>query len=257
MSGTFAGALDAIFRTCLVMVEWFNWLLPFVMFVLVAEQTAATGMEPMLLMGALLLVLGLSTLIAMAVCTVVVAIRAQEPLWKVVKAYQPLFMTTVATGSSMAVIPWIISLLSRRLRFNALAVEMIVPLQSVILRAGSIIVYVAGTIFIAQLYGRELDIEELIFIGIASSLLAVAAAGVSGPAMFAQIGVLCGYLKLPFEAAFVLFMALDTVIHQARTLSNVFTITAATAMIAPKQARQENIQDNATTMLNGTRETVV
>lgn len=235
-SESFANALDAVFRACITLTEWFNWLLSPAMFVLVAHQTATTGLEPLRLMGGFLLALGLSAILVMAVSVAVVAARARQPLWTVIRAHQPLFMTTVATGSSMAAIPWIVSLLTRNLKFNQLVVELIVPLLSVVLRAGPIMLYVTGTIFIAQLYDRHLDIYDLVFITLASSLLGSATTGVSGPAMLLQMSVLCGYLRLPFDAAFVLFITLDTAIHQARTLSIVFTVTAAAAVIAPQTA---------------------
>lgn len=246
-SESLATALDAVFRACIILTEWFNWLLSPAMFVLVAHQTATTGLEPLRLMGGFLIVLGLSATLVMAVSMAVVAARAGQPLWTVLRAHQPLFMTTVATGSSMAAIPWIVSLLTGTLKFNRIVVELIVPLLSVVLRAGPIMLYVTGTIFIAQLYHRQLDLHDLVFIALAASLLGIATAGLSGPAMLLQMNVLCGYLRLPFEAAFVLFITLDTAIHQARTLSIVFTVTAATAVIAPRAGAGRGAASDDTT----------
>ena len=45
--------------------------------------------------------------------------------------------------------------------------------------------------------------------------------------------ILCGYLQLPFEAAFALFIAVDAVTDTLMTLASVSTVTAATAAIAP------------------------
>ena len=57
----------------------------------------------------------------------------------------------------------------------------------------------------------------------------------------AQVGIICGYLGLPFEAAFVLFASVDAVTDTLRTLILVFTISAATAAIAPIEPHPEHV----------------
>ncbi|TGV52338.1 sodium:dicarboxylate symporter, partial [Mesorhizobium sp. M2D.F.Ca.ET.160.01.1.1] len=51
--------------------------------------------------------------------------------------------------------------------------------------------------------------------------------------ILSQMSIVCGYLKLPFEAAFALFVAVDAAVDTLMTLSSVSTVAASTAMIAP------------------------
>jgi len=51
--------------------------------------------------------------------------------------------------------------------------------------------------------------------------------------ILSQMSIVCGYLKLPFEAAFALFVAVDAAVDTFMTLSSVCTVAASTAMIAP------------------------
>jgi len=225
--------LDTIYRACIVLTGWFIWALPLATFVLIADQTASMGAEPIKLMAGFLLVMGLSTLAFMVAAFMIMSIRSRQSPWAVFKAAQPLLMVVITTRSTVAAIPWMIQLLVDRLKFSKVAVELLAPLQAALLRSGPVFLYVVGVIFIAQLYGRTLSFSDLVLIGVSSSLLALTTTGMAGLVAISQMSIICGYLKLPFEAAFVLFVAVDTVTDTFMTLASVSTVTAATAAMAP------------------------
>lgn len=240
-----AQALDTVYRTCIILTNWFIWALPLATFALIADQTATMGPEPLKLMGGFLLVMGLSTLAFMTACVAIISVRSRRSPWAVFKAAQPLLMVVITTRSTVASIPWIIQLLVERLRFRKVVVELLAPLQAALLRTGAIFLYVAGVIFIAQLYGRTLSVSDLMLIGISSSLLALTTTGMAGLVILSQMSIICGYLKLPFEAAFVLFVAVDTVSDTFMTLASVCTVTASTAAIAPQEQTESAIEREA------------
>lgn len=235
-SASLADGLDTIYRTCLTLTDWFLWLLPLATFVLIAEQTALIGIEPMRLMAGFLLVMGMSALIFVCAALVLVSVRLKCRPWATLRIFQPLFMIAITTRSSIASIPWIINPLVKRLKLDKTVVELLVPLQGALLRVGPILLYTTGTIFIAQLYGQALSVAELALVGISAALLGFTTAGMPGLVIISQVSILCGYLELPFEAAFVLFVAVETITDAFMTLSSVFSVTAATAMIAPRGA---------------------
>lgn len=239
-SASLADALDAIYRTCIILTDWFIWLLPLATFVMIAEQTATIGIEPLRLMAGFLMVMGLSALTFIMVSLALISISAKCSYWTAFRTFQPLLMIAITTRSSIACIPWITSPLVGKLKFENVVVELLVPLQSALLRVGPILFYVTGIIFIAQLYGRTLSTADLVLIGFSSSLLGLTTAGMSGMVIISQLSILCGYLGLPFEAAFVLFIAVDTVTDAFMTLSSVFAVAAATAVIAPHAEADED-----------------
>jgi proton glutamate symport protein len=232
-AASLAQGLDAIYRACIILTNWFVWGLPIATFILIAEQTAQVGPEPLTLMGGFLVVMGLSTLVVMIAAVMIVAVRSRRGYWSTIKAFQPLLMVVITTRSTIASIPWIINLLVERMKFNQVIVELLAPLQAALLRTGAIFLYVGGVIFIAQLYGRTLSLSDLALIGVSSALLALTTTGMAGLVILSQMSVVCGYLQLPFEAAFVLFVAVDAVSDTFMTLASVSTVTAVTAAIAP------------------------
>ncbi|CAM5771533.1 C4-dicarboxylate transport protein [Labrys miyagiensis] len=247
---SFANALETIYRACLIMTGWFNVLLPLASFAIIASQTASTGIEPLMLMVGFILTFSAATAIIMALSLLVVWLRGGESLWAIFKAHQPLFMIAIATRSSTASIPWIISLVGERLRFNRVVVEMLVPLHVTMLRAGPILLFVCGSLFIAQLYGRSLSAGDFVYIAGASILVGMTTAGMSGAVTLSQMAILCAHLKLPFEAPFVLFLTIDALTDTLRTLTIVSTIAAATAAIAPRDQAQHPVDESEEFALN-------
>ncbi|WP_245461024.1 MULTISPECIES: cation:dicarboxylase symporter family transporter [unclassified Mesorhizobium] len=226
-------ALNAVYRACTVLTNWFIWGLPFATFILIADQTASTGTKPLTLMGGYLLVMGLSCLIFVAGAFAIIAIRSRRSYWTTIKTCQPLLMVAITTRSTVASLPWVINLLSERLRFSLVVVELLVPLQAALLRTGPALLYTSGALFIAQLYGHPLAVPDLVLVGIISALLALTTGGMGSLLILSQMSIVCGYLKLPFEAAFALFVAVDAAVDTFMTLASVCTVAASTAMIAP------------------------
>jgi proton glutamate symport protein len=243
VSASLADTLDTVYRACIVLTRWFNVLLPFASFAMIAEQVSNLGPQSLLVMLDYLRVMGVATLIFVTVSLITVSFATHMSIWRVFREHQNVFMMAIATRSSVACIPVMIELLSERLQFRRTVVELMVPLQTALLRAGPIMVYVIGTLFIAQLYGRELRPEELILLGLSSVLLGLTTAGMSGIVIISQMSILCGYFAIPFEAAFVLFIAVEAVSDTFRTLTLVSTITAATAAVSPLDPRSDPIED--------------
>jgi Na+/H+-dicarboxylate symporter len=130
--------------------------------------------------------------------------------------------------------PAMIESLVQRLSFAKAKVELLVPLSVSMLRVGPILYYACATLFIAQLYGRSLSAEEIGLLLMASVLAGFASAGMTGLVTLSLTSMACSYLELPFEAAFILFLAVDPICDILRTLVLVIGNTAAVAAICPR-----------------------
>ncbi|ODN70172.1 Sodium:dicarboxylate symporter family protein [Methylobrevis pamukkalensis] len=95
------------------------------------------------------------------------------------------------------------------------------------------LLFAIAPIFIANLYGRTLTVPDLVMIGTLAALLGPTTAGMSGFLIVAQTGIICGYLGLPFDAAFALFIAVEAVTDTIRTLLQIVVTTGTAAAIAP------------------------
>jgi Na+/H+-dicarboxylate symporter len=145
----------------------------------------------------------------------------------------------VATRSSTACMPIMITSLVETLGFARSRIELLVPLGISLLRIGPVIYYVVATMFIAQLYGVHLGILQLGLVGIGSMLAGFASSGMSGLVTLSLTGLVCNYLRLPFEAAMALFIAVDPLCDMLRTAVLVVGNNAFAAMAAGAPAAEE------------------
>ena len=234
-STAFAQALETVYKTCLTLTRWFLLLLPIGTFSMIAVQTASMGLEPLLLMVRFLVVIGAVCAFFTLISFVLISIRSGKNFFVVLGQHSHLLLMAVTTRSTVACIPVIIDVLADRLRFSRPTVELLVPLQSVLLRMGSIIFYVLGVLFVAQLYDRSIAPSDMMVAAVYCLLLGMTTAGMSGIVVVSQLSIVCGYLGLPFEAAFVLLLAVETVTDTIRTLLIVSSISAATAVLSPHE----------------------
>jgi Na+/H+-dicarboxylate symporter len=236
-------SLDATYRACLVLTRWLNLLLPLAIVAMLASQASTISVGSLLLMSKFLLVLCGSAVILVTGSLILIAAVTRRGLREVLRAHQDVLLMAVTTRSTVACIPSLIDILSHQLRLHRGLIEVMVPLLMMVLRVGAIMMYVVGVVFIAQLHDRVLGLDSLLLVGCASVMVAMTTIGSSGIGVVWQMAIICGYLALPFEAAFPLFVAVETVSDTLRTVVVVASVSGVTAAIAPAEvAGQGDLQ---------------
>lgn len=227
-------SLETIYHSCQTLMRWLNYPLPIILFCMSAAQMAKTGIGPLQAMAQFVLAFFVASLLALAIATVIIWKRSNATLGQTLNALRGPFALALATRSSATCMPIMIESLVDRLGFARSRVELMVPLSVSLLRIGPVIYYVAATVFIAQLYGKPLGPTELAVILSASILAGFASAGMTGLLTVSLVGLTCSYLGLPFEAAFILFLAVDPICDMLRTLVLVIGNNAAVSLICPR-----------------------
>jgi len=143
----------------------------------------------------------------------------------------------VATNNSATCMPAMVSGLVEQLQFARARVELLVPLSISLLRVGAVAYFVCSTLFIAALYGRSMSVLDLGVLVLVSVLSGFASAGMAGVVTVSLVGTICSYLTLPFEAAFILLMAVDPICAMARTAVTVICSCAAVASICAEPVK--------------------
>lgn len=227
-------SLETIYRACQTLMHWFNFAVPVVLFCMSAAQMAKTGIEPLQAMAQFVIAFLVASLLCLVISVVVLWKRSDQPLSRTLDAMRCPFALALATRSSAACMPSMIEALVDRLGFERTKAELLVPLSVSLLRIGPMIYYVCATLFIAQLYGRSLTATELFVVAAASIMAGFASSGMTGLVTISLTSMTCAYLGLPFEAAFVLFVAVDPICDMLRTLVLVIGNTAAVAVVCER-----------------------
>jgi len=227
-------SLETIYHACQTLMRWLNYPLPLILFCMSAAQMAKTGIGQLEAMAQFVLAFGVAALAALLLATFVIWKRSNGSLAQTLNALRAPFALALATRNSATCMPSMIESLADRLGFARSRVELLVPLSVSLLRVGPMVYYVAATMFIAQLYGRSLGLTEVLVVLASSVLAGFASAGMTGLLTVSLVGVTSSYLGLPFEAAFVLFLAVDPVCDMLRTLVLVIGNSAAITVVCAR-----------------------
>jgi len=236
LKGTLTAVLESVYRSCLLMTSWLVVPLPIALIASLSSQLATSGIQPLLLMGEFLMALAVSSIFVLIIATIVIWIRSGANFSAVINSLQMPFAVALATRNSIASMPPMMEALEK-LNFPKLQVELMVPLSISLARIGPTMFYVTATLFIAELYGRDLALADLFLVGFACFLAGMASAGATGVVALSMISISCGYLQLPFEAVLILFIAVDVISDTLRTLVLVIGNMAFSSLVCPRPLR--------------------
>jgi Na+/H+-dicarboxylate symporter len=227
-------ALETVYHACQKLMHWLSYPLPLILFCMSAAQLGKSGVGPLHAMLQFVIAFFVVAVLLLVLAATIIWKRSTHSLGSTLEALRAPFALALATRNSAACMPSMIESLVDRLGFARSRVELMVPLTVSLLRVGPMVYYVCATLFIAQLYGRHLGVVEVSTVLLASVLAGFASAGMTGLVTVSLIGMTCVYLSLPFEAAFILFLAVDPLCDMLRTLILVIGNTAAVSIICPR-----------------------
>jgi aerobic C4-dicarboxylate transport protein len=227
-------SLETIYHACQKLMHWLSYPLPLILFCMSAAQLGKSGMGPLHAMLQFVLAFFIASALLLALAAVIIWKRSSHSFGKTLDALRAPFALALATRNSAACMPSMIESLADNLGFARSRVELLVPLTISLLRVGPMVYYVCATLFIAQLYGHSLGVVEVVTVLLASVLAGFASAGMTGLVTVSLVGMTCAYLRLPFEAAFILFLAVDPICDMLRTLILVIGNAAAVSVICPR-----------------------
>lgn len=169
--------------------------------------------------------------------------RSQASLVEVGSAIKSPALFVLATGESLAAIPYTIAALHESLNFDRDTSDLIAPLAISLCRLGSVIYFSVAVLFVAELYNSTLDLGEISIVIVGSILGAIASAEVSdGDGFLALLAPILSILALPFDAVFILLQAVEIAISPFRELCTVLAGMAVAAAIARPETASSGLK---------------
>jgi proton glutamate symport protein len=227
----FASGLDFIYRSCQTLMRWFTYPLPFAVFVIVSSEVAKSGVDYLLAMQDFVITQITASLVLLVAATLIISLKLKIGFSRVIHGLSEPALLAVTTRSSVTCIPSAIDALTRNLKTPLNATELVLPLGVTMFRFGPAFYFAICTIFIAQIYGRDLAVADYAFIALASVLASLASTGTTSILTISMVSLVCVPLRLPFEAALALFIAADPFVDSFRTLAIVYGNCAASVCV--------------------------
>ena len=220
--------IEAIQKICMIIVGWAMRLVPYAVFGLIASLLSTTGITIFMGLGyyILIVILGLACLMVFYLLVYFVIKRANP--FRFLKAIRDPQLLAFSTASSAAVMPLSMKVADEKLGVASRVSDFVIPIGATINMDGTALFQCLTVIFMAQVYGIELAVFDVVLITVT-----VVAASIGTPAIpGGGVIVLATVLKssgIPVEGL-VVIIGIDRILGMFRTAVNVTGDLTATVI---------------------------
>lgn len=211
--------LRAVQAVAMVVVHWAMFLVPLAVFGLLAQITTRLGLDALLGMGVYVLtvLLGLAAVVVMYL--VIYALKRRESPLFFLRASSEVLLLAFSTSSSAAVMPVSLRTAEDKLSISPGLAQFVIPLGVTINMAGTALYQVVATLFLAQVFGVDVDFGELLLIVVLAVGASIGSPGTPGVGIVI-LAMLLGSIGIP-ASGIALIIGVDRILDMCRTTVNV------------------------------------
>lgn len=224
-------AVEGVQDASLILVRAILALAPVGVFALAVPLAAKLGVAAA---GALVVYIGVVSGICVAYMLFVLypaaVLLGRVPLRRFAAAALPAQGIAFSSRSSLAALPAMLESVREPLRLPPAIASFFIPLAASMFRAGAGIGQTVGVLFIAKLYGVDLDAAQLATVAVTSLVTSFSVPGVPGGSILVMIPVLMA-AGIPVEGIGIL-LGVDTIPDMFRTTTNVTGHMAAAVIVS-------------------------
>ncbi|UHA75021.1 dicarboxylate/amino acid:cation symporter [Paenibacillus sp. 481] len=237
----FESLSQIMFRVTKIVIK----LTPYGVFGLMTAMAARYGLATIQELAWFIVAVYVACLIHMLVTygVLVTFVARVNPIRFFKKAY-PTIAVAFTTRSSYATLPVNLEVITKRMKVSDRVASFVAPLGATINMNGCGGIYPAiVAVFVARVYGIDLNIADYLLIIGAATLASVGVAGVPGPASISTTVVLV-QAGLPIEG-FALVLAVDAIVDMARTAVNATGTTVAALLVGNSEGEFDRAAFNS------------
>lgn len=215
-------------------------LAPYGVFALIAKLAAETGISAFAPL-AWYFVLVLVTLLLHAFITYPLLLKSLtglNPMIFLRKMRTPQLFA-FSTASSNATIPVTLRTVERRIGVDNSVASFTVPLGATINMDGTAIMQGVAVVFIAQVYGLDLNLAQILTVVLMATLASIGTAGVPGVGLI-MLAMVLNQIGLPVEAI-SLIIGIDRLLDMVRTAVNITGDAMVTTVVAQWEGELDQI----------------
>ncbi len=207
-------------KALITIILWVMHLAPIGVFALMARAISELGIEYMLTLARYFctVMLGLGAhflLLSFAICPLFARISP----FRFLRGMAPAFQLAFSTSSSSATLPVTMDCASRRVGADPNICSFMLPVGATINMDGTALYLSVASLFIAQVYGIELDLQAQFMVFLTAVLASVGTAGIPG-ASIGLMGIILTSAGIPVEGIAIV-IGVDRLLDMTRTVVNV------------------------------------
>ncbi|HNX23629.1 MAG TPA: cation:dicarboxylase symporter family transporter [Spirochaetota bacterium] len=228
-----------LFNAFQKIINWALYGLPFGLVFLLSAQIADVGLSIVFSMGKFILIFYIAGMVLFLLTSIIIVLNTKMPTGVTLKAMLDPVIISLATRSSFAALPSAIDSLEKKLGYDAVKTNLILPLGITVCRYGNTLYFGIAAFFVAQLYSMNITLTHVVIIFVGSVFAGMATAGSSGILTLAMMSIILDPLGLPLEAVLILFIAIDPIVDPMRTVLIVHTNMGAATFLAQTESPAE------------------
>ncbi|WP_027419619.1 dicarboxylate/amino acid:cation symporter [Crocinitomix catalasitica] len=211
--------VESIQKICMIVVSWAMRLVPYAVFGLIAALLSRIGIEIFLGLGYYMLVVIIGLFILMTFYLVLVFAFTRQNPFKFLSLIKEPQLLAFSTASSAAVMPVSMRTADQKLGVSSNISDFVIPVGATINMDGTALFQCVTTVFMAQAYGVELTLVNLVLI-----TATVVAASIGTPAIpGGGVIILASVLQsagIPMDGL-IIIIGIDRILGMFRTAVNV------------------------------------
>lgn len=225
---------DGLSSAMILLVEKVMLIAPYAVFALISATVAEFGFSILqtLLMYVITVLLGLLCLM-LFMYPALIKLVARQKVIPVYKALRQVMVVAFSTSSSAATLPLEIDVAEKKLGVPNKIASFVLPLGATVNMDGTALYQAVAAMFIAQVYGIEMDLTKQITIVITSVLASIGTAPVPGVGLIMLIIVLRS-VGIPDEGI-ALILGVDRILDMARTVPNIVSDSFTALAVAKSE----------------------
>jgi Na+/H+-dicarboxylate symporter len=234
--GFFGGVNDA----AMIVIDWIMKLAPYAVFALIAAVISRFGLDVLrsLAIYSLVVAGGLVLHALLTYGTLVTVLARLNPL-EFFRRIRKVPLIAFSTSSSNATLPVTMETAEEELGVSKGVSSFVLPLGATINMDGTALYQGVATVFIAQVYGVNLGVPELLTIVLTATLASIGAAGVPSAGIITLILVLQSVgLAGQAAAGIALILGVDRILDMLRTAVNVTGDLSCSAFVARSEGEE-------------------
>nr|WP_180272817.1 dicarboxylate/amino acid:cation symporter [Bacillus pumilus] len=153
------------------------------------------------------------------------------------KDFSPAMVVAFSTSSSSAVLPVSMETAQKKLKVPEPISSFVQPLGATINMDGTAIMQGVATIFIAQVFGVELTLLQMVTVVLTAVLASIGTAGVPGVGLI-MLAMVLNSVGLPVEGI-ALILGIDRLLDMARTVVNITGDAACAVIVSETEKKHE------------------
>lgn len=220
--------VEAIQKICMIVVSWAMILVPYAVFGLIAALLSKIGIEIFLGLGYYILVVVIGLLILTLFYLILVFAFTRTNPFHFLRLIREPQLLAFSTASSAAVMPLSMKTADEKLGVSSSISDFVIPIGATINMDGTALFQCVTTLFMAQAYGIELTIVNLVLI-----TATVVAASIGTPAIpGGGVIILASVLQsagIPVDGL-IIIIGIDRILGMFRTAVNVTGDLTATVI---------------------------